>query len=237
MTGTYGVNDIGYWGNYAFLNLQIFAEEIPSGAFVTTWATIQRPPVDWVEGRTFAPHGMSYVQTEIVECRVQYWKGQNYPYWEEVDVRTYTGKLDELNMPVLISENPNGAWIKPERDVSRYYQQWSGGDDGIAACYAQRLPETDASEFNLWKGVEYQVKVGYDIYTTQFSLNNDVATEGSEDHPKHLWSAESPWMSFAWWGVVYSDAAYEPPVEGVPTGATTVFASAAVALLSGLLAF
>ena len=43
MTGRYGPNNMGYWGQNAYIFLEISDDEIADGAVVATWATIIRP--------------------------------------------------------------------------------------------------------------------------------------------------------------------------------------------------
>ena len=43
LTGRYGPNDNGYWGQNAYIYLEVGGDEIADGAVVATWMTIARP--------------------------------------------------------------------------------------------------------------------------------------------------------------------------------------------------
>jgi len=43
LRGTFGTNDIGYWGEYNFISWTLDGASIPDNAVVTFWATIKKP--------------------------------------------------------------------------------------------------------------------------------------------------------------------------------------------------
>ena len=70
---------MGYWGQNAYIFLEVGGDEIADEAVVTTWATIVRPeevieskdPYGNITTMTYKT-GLSYVQTETAECAVIY---------------------------------------------------------------------------------------------------------------------------------------------------------------------
>jgi len=71
---------MGWWGQNAYIYLELGGDEIADGAVVATWATIIRPEEyvtsrdpftgAWTERKVET--GVPYTQTETVECRVIY---------------------------------------------------------------------------------------------------------------------------------------------------------------------
>ena len=71
---------MGFWGQNAYIFLEISDDEIADGAVVATWATVIRPeeftttrdPFTGETTTTKVETGVPYVQTETVECAVVY---------------------------------------------------------------------------------------------------------------------------------------------------------------------
>ena len=85
--GTYGANEVGYWGEYVFLYMEINGAQIPEDAVVTTWATIEDPD------------DRGTVKTETVECVMTFRSsadsfGPREPELEEITTRTYQGTIE-----------------------------------------------------------------------------------------------------------------------------------------------
>lgn len=82
LKGRYGPNNMGYWGQYAYIYLEVGGDEIADGAVVTTWATIERPveyttktdPFTGAVTQEQVQTGVPYTQTETAECRMVYRK-------------------------------------------------------------------------------------------------------------------------------------------------------------------
>ena len=80
LKGKYGPNNMGYWGQNAYIFLEVGGDEIADGAIVATWATIVRPeefttrtdPFSGEVTTTKVNTGLPYIQTETVECAVKY---------------------------------------------------------------------------------------------------------------------------------------------------------------------
>ena len=74
LKGKYGPNDNGYWGQNAYIFLEVGGDEIPDGAVVSTWATIVRPEEFTTSTDPFTGEvktskvetGVPYIQTETV---------------------------------------------------------------------------------------------------------------------------------------------------------------------------
>ena len=163
LKGKYGPNNTGYWGQHAYIYLEIGGDEIVDGAIVTTWATVLRPeeiisqtdPFGNVTTMTYKT-GLPYVQTEIAECAVIYRQdrpegGQvtdaivniggepteiTYHYAEpgSIDVRTYRGKILKNGDWELTTEVPN-VWSVPISTSGRYPQGHAVNNwDHISFC-------------------------------------------------------------------------------------------------------
>jgi len=71
---------MGFWGQNAYIFLEISDDEIADGAVVATWATVIRPeefnttrdPFTGETTTTKVETGLPYTQTETVECAVVY---------------------------------------------------------------------------------------------------------------------------------------------------------------------
>ena len=80
LAGKYGPNNMGWWGQNAYIYLEVGGDEIADGAVVTSWATIIRPteyrtirdPFTGAVTTEEIPTGVPYTQTETVECAVIY---------------------------------------------------------------------------------------------------------------------------------------------------------------------
>jgi len=80
LKGKYGPNNNGYWGQNAYIFLEVGGDEIADGAVVATWATVARPeefttstdPFTGEVKTTKVATGVPYIQTETAECAVIY---------------------------------------------------------------------------------------------------------------------------------------------------------------------
>ena len=87
-------------------------------------------------------------------------------------MRTYRGKIEKNGDWELTTEVPN-VWSIPINSVSRYPQGYleNGWDStSFCGCYMQRRSNSSTSEFTLKNAVEYEVVVGYNIYSSSYNV-------------------------------------------------------------------
>ena len=113
LTGMYGPNSRGFFGQYAYIYLEVSGAEISDGAVVTTWATVYEPDlpiynisIDSLGNEVLVQNGTTATpwveRIETTECRVifkhnrgldDYGRAYNYAPANDVDVRTYRGNI------------------------------------------------------------------------------------------------------------------------------------------------
>ena len=123
-------------------------------------------------------------KTETAECRVIFNQGtydepHNNAEYDDVDVRTYRGRLNNNSVSLL---GTSYVWEKPvtfyEDRFQQSHQTSSWNDVSTVGCYMQRLSNSSGSEFDLKDGVGYQVAFGYRVFREgDYNINSDELTD------------------------------------------------------------
>ena len=170
LIGKYGPNNMGQFGVYAYIYLEVGGDEIEDGQVVSTWATV----MDY----NISTNG----QFETAECRVIYRQNRTYAAYEDIDVRTYKGRTEGF---ITSWTGEANVWDKSVTFLESRYQQDYYEDDGDnisrVGCYMQRLADDWISDFDIKNGIDYRVVVGYNIYSGSYDINSDILLDTSWD--------------------------------------------------------
>ena len=227
LSGQYGPNNMGWFGRYAYIYTEVGGGEIPDGAVVATFASVFDTDYTYNINENITAQYTANGDFETAECRVRFYherpNGQYYADYDEVDVRTYKGRVNQFGVPSLNFES--NIWNKPVTFYDSRYQQ-SHIDSGWEhssriGCYMQRLADDYYSAFPIKNNVAYPVVLGYNLYNKDYDLVNDRLTDQGWEKNIPVFTGSSEVMEFTWWNV-----------EGAFSALT-----AGVAAIAALLAF
>ena len=226
LSGQYGPNNLGWFGRYAYIYMEVGGGEIQDEAVIATYATIFDTDYIYNINENITAQYTAKGDFETAECRVRFRHNLeeglqgDVSTWadiDDVDVRTYKGLVNNLNVPSLQWEVD--VWAKTTMNYDRQYRQehqengWEA--TSRAGCYMQRLADSYYSAFPIKNNVPYPVVLGYNMYNKEYDLVNDNLMDQGWEKNTPVFSGLSEVMDFTWWNVEGAFSAFTAGIAAI----------------------